>query len=293
MAGIVLELQNDLLNNKAPLSQLMVKAYVVARKLRLHEWSEAFKRDIYGYSTFHNIPADRKVNGVLQTRSKLKTFMSSTETWSNVFKKSPIGLLASGGVKAPPATQDILVPDSIKDLERLAEQHVELSKTVDMPYDYYRLNLPSSANDCEFRVIYNSDAYIHVLDKIKMSLIEWTLALSDKGILGDGLEFNKEEQKMAQTINAQNVMVQNHPINSPQQLVINNNQLELFDKLLEAAQSITENQEIIASIEAMKSAIEHQNHKSYLSYYQQFIGIVANHMAVFGPFMQPLAAILG
>ena len=47
--------------------------------------------------------------------------------------------------------------------------------------------------------------------------------------------------------------MQNNPNNSPQNVTFNTNQLEVFDKLLDAVNIIENNEQIVESIEDMKN----------------------------------------
>ena len=54
--SLVLELQKELLDNTAPLSQLAIKAWTVAKKLKLEDDAAQFRREFDGYSDYEDVP---------------------------------------------------------------------------------------------------------------------------------------------------------------------------------------------------------------------------------------------
>ncbi len=113
------------------------------------------------------------------------------------------------------------------------------------------------------------------------------MSLSENGILGNGMSFEEDEKEMAkQIIHAGgNVILQNNPNNSPQNVTFNTNQLEVFDKLLDAVNIIENNEQIVESIEDMKKSISRQD-GSFKSTYNKFMECAADHMTVLLPFIQ-------
>jgi hypothetical protein len=83
-------------------------------------------------------------------------------------------------------------------------------------------------------------------------------------------------------------MVQQDSNNSSMTMTINNNQLEIFDKLKEISSSIGNNQDILQKIEDMELAVKQQNKKTYVEKYNEFIPSAANHMTLFAPFISEL-----
>jgi len=63
--------------------------------------------------------------------------------------------------------------------------------------------------------------------------------------------------------------------------------LEVFDRLLDAVNTIDNNEQIVESIENMKKSISQQD-GSFKSAYNKFMECAANHMTVLLPFIQEL-----
>ena len=63
MSKSVLDLQNDCLNHSIPCSQLLLKAYAIARKLNIAEMVDFCKNELDGYQDHSDeIPNFRQVN---------------------------------------------------------------------------------------------------------------------------------------------------------------------------------------------------------------------------------------
>jgi hypothetical protein len=106
-----------------------------------------------------------------------------------------------------------------------------------------------------------------------------------------GLNKKREEKPMKteHTINiGDNVKIN---INSTDKSItnnftLNNSQLQNFNKLVEIATSLPNNDEILRSITEMKSAFEKNDKTKFKEKYDAFIQSVANHMTLFNPFIQ-------
>lgn len=286
MSGIVLDLQEELLNNSAPLSQLMAKAYVVARKLGLKQWIELFYGELYGHTNSSNLPSYRKIRGVLQAKEKNVLF-SNKNQWTDVKHKLRLGRNMYN-TEQETITHDTYTKLSVYDLERYLSTFQDITEPILSPYGLIDVNLSGNRFNYDYRVNVPASSINLILHNMRLFLIEWTLSLSEQGIFGNGLEFNKEETQMAQTINAQNVWLQNQPINSTQNTTININQSELFDQIIEKTNALNNKDDILKAINEMKTALEDKQPSSFMAGYTSFVGAVADHMTIFAPFFKPL-----
>ncbi len=66
VTSIVLELQRDALNREVPISDLLRKAFVVAKKLKITEFENWVTHELNGYENAEDIPKYRQVNGKVQ-----------------------------------------------------------------------------------------------------------------------------------------------------------------------------------------------------------------------------------
>ncbi|WP_048190131.1 hypothetical protein [Methanobacterium sp. SMA-27] len=66
MSSIILELQKEAIDSDIDISNLLRKAYLVAKKLKIKDFEEWVKLELNGYGTIDNKPEYRKVNGSLK-----------------------------------------------------------------------------------------------------------------------------------------------------------------------------------------------------------------------------------
>lgn len=282
--SIVLELQKELLDNTAPLSQLIIKAWVVAKKLKLEDDAVQLRKEIDGYecSYCEEIPKYRDTRGKIQKYQALEW----KDIDENGFCIDPKSFYHPSPI--------IDFPFSIrKPIRNIEKELVIIGDVAEKMYPVdlrYRLkNMYSIDNNDQYRCLYSSTVHSDILHKIRMKLIEWTMFLSENGILGNDMSFEEDEKEMAkQIIHAGgNVVLQNYPNNSPQTVSFNTNQLEIFDKLLKAVEAIENNEEMIKSIENMREAFSQQD-GSFKTAYNKFMEAAANHMTILLPFIQEL-----
>jgi len=280
--SLVLELQKELLDNTAPLSQLAIKAWTVAKKLKLEDDAAQFRREFDGYSDYEDVPNYRQIKGTLQ-----KYQLSQ---WKNV-SENGICIYSTSFYHNKPIT-DFTFPvrKPIRTLEKELNVIGDVAETI-RPFSLqFRLKKAIYIHDNDkYRCAYSPTVHSDILHEIKINLIEWTMSLSENGILGNGMSFEEDEKEMAkQIIHAGgNVILQNNPNNSPQNVTFNTNQLEVFDKLLDAVNIIENNEQIVESIEDMKKSISRQD-GSFKSTYNKFMECAADHMTVLLPFIQEL-----
>lgn len=280
--SIVLELQKELLDNAAPLSQLAIKAWVVAKKLKLEEDAAQFRKEFDGYSSYEKIPDYRQIKGTLQ-----KYQLSQ---WKNV-REDGFCIDSTSFYHDEPITNFTFpVRKPIRTLEKELNVMGDVAEEI-RPFSLqFRLKKAFYIhNDDKYRCTYSPAIHSDILHEIKIKLIEWTMSLSENGILGNDMSFEEDEKKMAkQIIHAGgNVVLQNYPNNSPQTVSFNTNQSEIFDKLLKAVEAIENNEEMIKSIENMRESVSQQD-GSFKTAYNKFMEAAANHMTVLLPFIQEL-----
>ncbi len=280
--SIVLELQKELLDNAAPLSQLAIKAWVIAKKLKLEDDAAQFRKEFDGYSDYEMIPDYRQIKGTLQ-KYQLSQWKNVSEDGfcidsTSFYHDKPITNFTFP-VRKPIRTLE----NELKVLGDVAEEIRPFSLKFRLKKAFYL------HDDDKYRCTYSPAIHSDILHEIKIKLIEWTMSLSENGILGNDMSFEEDEKEMAkQIIHAGgNVILQNYPNNSPQTVSFNTNQLEIFDKLLKAVEAIENNEEMIKSIENMRESVSQQD-GSFKTAYNKFMEAAANHMTVLLPFIQEL-----
>ena len=183
MTSLVTELQREALDKSVEVADLLRKALVVARKLRIEEIQTWLKSELNGYSNVEEIPEYRSVHG------EVKAFNPYNGMWMPiVFAESTADLHRS--LISRKCAQ------SVAELEDLLE---DKSGMLIMPYPSGVTARLTNALDLDSPpVLIISGAKLRgILDATRTTVLEWALQLEEQGITGEGFSFSKEEQTAA------------------------------------------------------------------------------------------------
>ncbi|NLT46658.1 MAG: ABC transporter substrate-binding protein [Thermotogaceae bacterium] len=249
MGSIVLELQNEVTKQDCDIVNVLRKAHLIARKLNLIDFDKWISCELNGYTDDDTIPEYREVQGVLKA-------LNPYHGWVCVMVTNK-------------KTEEALC------CRRLRNSISEIKSLSDKNENFLVLNLPSAAQillnewsgslPTQFRVELSATAIGDILEKVKNTVLEWTMKLEEEGILGEGMQFNSTEKEIArripQTVNnyyGSNINVINAPMNDSPVIAGNNNSMEFsFERAGQIATEIERslNEEKI-STEDHESAIE-------------------------------------
>ncbi len=182
MSSIVLQLQEDALDKSVATTELLRKAFVVARKLGLGDFQDWVQAELNGYSDGDKMPEYRRLHGQIKAlnpyRGWIPVMFESDEvadSLSQINCGQSIPELEELVTSAKPDGR-LIVPLSHRMQQELAKQ--SSMETV--------LHLPVSA-------------VAGILSKVRNHILSWGLNLEEQGILGEGLSFTAQEKKKAAT----------------------------------------------------------------------------------------------
>jgi len=190
MSGLVSELQREALDSNIPVTDLLRKASVDARKLGITEFSDWCQNELNGYTEHDDIPDYRKVKGELKAYNPYHGWQSCVipeeeveESVCNTKTNQPIS-----GLQA-------LLSDETNFLTIPFPGHVKatLRKVFDC--------------DLEMALHISPNAVTSIVDIVRNGVLDWALRLEEEGILGEGLTFSDTEKKKAQ--NNPNINIHN------------------------------------------------------------------------------------
>ena len=202
MSYFVLELQQELLKNECDLLSEMRKAHVIANKLHLSEFDAWITSELNGYTNNNAIPDYREVSG-------------SLKAWNPYHGWIPV-------ILSDNRFEELLCKRKLSDpLSDLIDLENKSTGTVCMGYSADVSKTLDSLCTTHFPTQYSLHVSSHklksIIEKVKNTVLEWTIKLEAEGILGEGMQFNAEEQesakKIPQTIN--NYYGNTNVINSP------------------------------------------------------------------------------
>jgi len=240
MDGLVLELQKDAMDSSVPLTDLLRKALVVAKKLGIKEFEAWVQCELNGYKDDDKIPNYREVTGVIRA-------------WNPYHGWIPVVIRNEKMVNA---LRKRTLHNSISDLQNLAQN----AKDGDFLMYYPPIVENILMKDGMFQPVLHAgvNSVFGILDATRNIVLEWALKLEKEGILGEGLSFSAKEKEKAQgnpNINIQNFQgvlgdVSNSNVTQNLEMII---EIGNFDSLAEFLRYKELDQEDISEL---KKAIE-------------------------------------
>lgn len=185
MRPLVIELQHDAMKNETSITELLRKAYVVSKKLKIPDFEQWIKLELDGYPHDSDIPEYRTAKGSVE-------YFNPYRGWK------PITFGDS---------KDEEYFSVRKVTQRIAEIESLLSET---PKDRGHLQIPFTAEEqntlCEgmgerFQVTLMTPPtnLVRIVDGVRNIILNWSLKLEEDGILGEEMMFSKDEQQKVES----------------------------------------------------------------------------------------------
>ncbi|BBO74353.1 hypothetical protein DSCW_17700 [Desulfosarcina widdelii] len=188
MKSLVLELQSEAMNPNSRLSDILRKALVVAKKLKINDFKSWIDSEMKGYQKEAIIPSYRNVKG-------------SLKAWNPYNGWIPVVMENSEAMEAI-SKRDIGQP--ISELESLIHEKEKGGVLqVPLPHDWI-MKLFSHSE--QFRLgmvptlLVDRSQIFRILDSVRNEILNWSLELENQGILGDGMSFSIEEINKAGSV---------------------------------------------------------------------------------------------
>lgn len=185
MASIVLDLQKEILSPNCDIVNVLRKAHLIAVKLKLSDFDQWIQYELNGYPDKESCPEYRKVRGTLK-------YLNQFYGWSpiiiqnNEIEKIICERKMSNSISEIVSLSDSSENDLIAELS--GEESAFLDKNCNMLIPQrYALHISSTAvKDIE--------------EKVKNTILEWTLKLEEEGIIGENTMFTEKEKDCATNI---------------------------------------------------------------------------------------------
>ena len=188
MKSLVLELQRESMNQSAHLSDILRKALVVATKLKIGDFKTWIEFEMKGYSKDVSIPSYRKVKG-------------SVKAWNPYNGWIPV-MMEDSEIMEIISNRDIGQP--ISELEALCHKKDNGGVLqIPLPHDWV-MELFSHSEEFQLgmvpTLIVDRSQLFGILDAARNEILNWSLELESRGILGDGMSFSSEEINKAESV---------------------------------------------------------------------------------------------
>lgn len=202
MGSIVLELQNEIVSPNCDIVNVLRKSHLIASKLKLTDFDQWIQYELNGYPDQETCPEYRKIRGSLKAFNPysgwIPTLIQDNEFEKKICERKLVNSI-SEIISLCESSENGLIS------EFSGEQLALFNKIFDTPLPMrYSLHIPTTAvKDIE--------------EKVKNTILEWTLKLESEGIVGENMVFSEKEKDCAvnipQTIN--NYYGNTSVINSP------------------------------------------------------------------------------
>lgn len=183
MNSVVLELQKEAVDSDNDVSNLLRKAFLIAKKLNIIELEKWVNLELNGYGKEDDIPDYRTVHGML----KFLNPYSNTGYADYKIEDETINELVS--------TRPLF--NSLMELEDLYKKSSSMIK-IEIDPGLRQLFKKYFSEDFVPDVLFVPVSQLkRVIDSVRNKLLEWSINLEEDGILGENLNFTPEEKKIA------------------------------------------------------------------------------------------------
>ncbi len=189
MAGIILELQKEALDKRTQISDLLRKALLVAKKLKVQEIESWIMCELNGYSDNNEIPEYRHLSG------EMKAHNPYNGHWMPIMFPEKMSHLHQNLIKRA-------CGQSVAEVEAIIDECQEEGGELILQYPpKTQAQLIKAASLPSPPVLFVSSARLpSILDTVRTRILEWALQLEEQGIIGENLSFSAAEKEAASNV---------------------------------------------------------------------------------------------
>lgn len=190
MSSIVIDLQDEILSSDCDIVQILRRAHVIAVKLGLKEFDQWISYELNGYPNWNACPDYRRIRGTLKAFNPYHGWIPVIVPDSKIEKM----------------ICEKMVPKSISEIITLCEN---AQNGLISSFSGEQLELLNQLSDLPLPMRYalhiSTASVMDIIEKVKNTILEWTLKLEEEGVLGEGMRFSDKEKQTAmalpQTVN--------------------------------------------------------------------------------------------
>jgi hypothetical protein len=178
MGSIIIDLQNEMLSSNLKVSDLLRKAYVIARKLKIADFERWIYNELNGYHNKSDIPNYRILTGEIrgwnQFNGWIPVIIPDIELQNKLSQHSSY--------------------QGIPEIEAMTNmKEAKGGVHVSLPDLYSKL----TGFDTKYKLQLNLVQINGIIETVKNIILEWLLKLEEDGIMGENLVFSNEEKERA------------------------------------------------------------------------------------------------
>ena len=191
-------LQNKALDSSITMTELLRLAYSISVKLNLTDFQKWLYSEMYGYKSVEDLPEYRFIQGIMLAFNPVLGWQTV-----KIYDSKIIEYL-----------RRIAMTDKISEIEHLLEH----SEHLQFVYRELPLKIRKHFAENNFGmgavIMLNDQKLAGIADAVRNKILEWSLSLEQKEILGEEMSFNKDEISAAQAVTINNYITDNK-INAP------------------------------------------------------------------------------
>ena len=188
MSSIFIDLQNEITSSECDVVKILRRAHVIAVKLGLKEFDQWISYELNGYPNQDAYPDYRRVRGVLKAfnpyQGWIPTIIPDAEIEKTICEKR--------------------VSNSISDIINLCKKAENSENRLIFEVSGEESELFNQMSDSPLPMIYalhiSGASVMDIVEKVKNTILEWTLKLEEEGVLGEGMRFSNEEKQTAKNM---------------------------------------------------------------------------------------------
>lgn len=179
MSSVIDELQSDALDPKVNVSDLLRKAYLIAKKLGLTDFEKWIRNELNGYAKIGPYPEYRKLQGYVGVYSPFHGWQPVT------FQDATEAEVLSSRSNA----------QSISEIEALISVD-EQKGPISLPYPHeIGIRLMNTIGSPTPPVLLIDKAELErILNAVRNALLDWALKLSEENIQASGISFTPQDK---------------------------------------------------------------------------------------------------
>lgn len=184
MGGLVLELQQDALDTRVSVADLLRKTLVVAQKLKVPELREWVGWELNGYETDDSIPEYRHIGGVLKALNPLNG-------WIPVLLDDRIMEMVTRRKIGQPLPE---LEATIRSVGNTGMFHLPFAPS------QQRLLMEMTGYDWQFALHLPEGSLVGIINGVRNAVLNWALQLEEQGVIGEGMTFTEKERQVAASL---------------------------------------------------------------------------------------------
>ncbi len=181
MGKIVLELQKDALSKDIDILNLLRKAYLVARKLKLTDFEKWISSELNGYEDISEVPSYRKVVGEIKA-------------WNPYVGWVPVII---ENVEISKMLSEHLISDSIPNLINVYDNLKGDKAALTFSPEINNMLSESSGFITKHALKISGNQIYNIMERVRNIVLDWSISLEENNILGEDLEFTEKEKEIA------------------------------------------------------------------------------------------------